>query len=159
MGILEIKKHLKGRKPKKVEKTDREAVVTNVSGEVKKTDIRIFNILEKDPGIEASISRGFNEANRFDPIDGLHLHDYLNKKKIETDKQDIEYLSSLSALIEPREEIRKKLEEARLTIVRIVFEPGYMWQFYHKGYKINAAIRDDSFYVLLDEAATRQKKN
>ena len=153
LGILEIKKHLKGKEPKKVEQTDKEAVITNAFDEVEKIDIRIYNILVKDGKIERSISRGFNEIIRLDPIDALYLQDYKNKKKLEINRQQIEHLSSQSGLLlpEPEKDVRKKLEKAELKVIRIVFEPGYMWQFYYQGNKINAVIWDESFYGLIDE--------
>ncbi len=153
-GLLEIRKHLRGQKPSKTEKGNRETVLINADGDSISIKNEIYNIYAENQLIDAALGKSFDVLEADESVDGFEM---LEKAKLlfRADRKDFKALSCPSVL--PEKDTRILKEDAILNVFKIVFEKGYKWQFYYKGIKIHAEIKDEAFYKAID-AGTKFSK-
>jgi hypothetical protein len=155
VGLIAIKKFLKGKKIKEVSQEEEITVITNQEGNVLKIDNMIFNIFDKSQIVKDSLSQNF-ESIRNDPsITGFEITDINEKPYIRVEREEFESLSLKSEELLEGERILT--EAATLNIVRLSFEESLKWDFYFKGNKISAKIKDPNFYDLIDKGESFAK--
>ncbi|GAB1468313.1 hypothetical protein MASR2M64_10290 [Candidatus Cloacimonadota bacterium] len=73
------------------------------------------------------------------------------KELVVIDRPDFELLSQTSNVLDlPTNLHVTTLSNVSVTIIKLSFERNYKWSFYYNGFKINASIRDLSFFEQID---------
>lgn len=154
-GLISLKKFLKGKKPKDVVQEANITIITNSEGDVINIDNRVFNIYDKSQYINDALSQNFESIQNDPAITAFEITDDNEKSYIRVEKEEFEFLSIKSAEISDKERI--VTEAATLNIVRLSFEENLKWDFYFRGNKISAKIKDPDFYQLIDKGESFAK--
>jgi len=149
VGLIEIKKFLKGRKAKSVDQKEDKTEITNENGDVLIIENLTFTIYEHSPIIEDALSQNFDSLNNDPSITGFEITDRDENSIIRVDREEFSDLSLKSEEITKDERIIK--EAAKLNIIRTSFNESLKWDFYYKGNKISAKIKDPNFYELINK--------
>lgn len=159
LGLFEIRKHLKGTEPKTVEPFVKEGEdyvkIENAHGDVYVEKSITYNIYSNNQPIQDAITNTFAEVKNDPNIDSFEIKAD-QAKVFRADKEDFITLSEKHEVTEV--DTRTKTDDnAELHIFKLVFRPGYKWEFYYKGNKIIAEIKDMDFYKSIDEGASFSK--
>ncbi len=149
VGLIQIKKFLKGKKPKEIQSQGEKTRIINIDGNVLIIENAIFNIYEHSPVIKDALSQNFDVLNNDPAITGFEITDKNEVPFVRVDKNEFVDLAQKSEEIEEGE--RKITEAATVNVVRVSFEENLKWDFYYRGIKISAKIADPSFYELIDK--------
>lgn len=149
VGLIELKKFLKGKKAKEVQQQGDKTKIVNKDGNVIIIENATFNIYEHSPVVKDALAQNFDVLNNDPAITGFEITDKNEKPLVRVDKSEFVDLSQKSEEVEEGE--RKIVEAATVNVVRVSFEENLKWDFYYRGIKISAKIADPSFYVLIDK--------
>jgi hypothetical protein len=149
VGLIELKKFLKGKKAKEVKQQGDKTRIINNEGNVLIIDNATFNIYELSPIVKDALTQNFDVLNNDPAITGYEITDKNEKPLVRVDKSEFVDMAQKSEEIEDGE--RKIVEAATVNIVRVSFEENLKWDFYYRGIKISAKIADPSFYELIDK--------
>ncbi|MHB8260600.1 MAG: hypothetical protein ACYDCN_05490 [Bacteroidia bacterium] len=149
VGLIQIKKFLKGKKAKEVTIEGDKTKIINKDGNVLIIENATFNIYEHNLTIKDALAQNFDALNNDPAITGFEITDKNEKPLVRVDKSEFVDLSQKSEEMEEGE--RKLVEAATVNIVRVSFEENLKWDFYYRGIKIAAKIADPSFYELIDK--------
>jgi hypothetical protein len=155
VGLIGVKKILKGKKPKSIEVGKEKTKITNQNGDILIVENITFNIYENSPIVKDALSQNFDSLNNDPSITGFEITDKDEKPIIKIDRNEFSDLSLKSEEISFDERIIK--EAATLNIVRLSFEESLKWEFYYKGNKISAKINDPNFYELINKGESFAK--
>ncbi len=155
VGLIEVKKFLKGRKPKSFEPQGDKTKIVNENGDVFIIENATINIYEYSPIVKEALAQNFDAINNDPSITGFEITDKTEKPIIRIEREDFSDLSLKSEEISNDERIIK--EAATLNIVRLSFEESLKWEFYYKGNKISARIKDPNFYELINKGESFAK--
>lgn len=154
-GIIAVKKFLKGKKPTSIELQGEKTKIINEKGDVLVIENATFNIYENSPIVKDALSLNFDALNNDPSITGFEITDKDEKPIIRVEKEEFSDLSLKSEEISNDERIIK--EAATLNIVRLSFEESLKWEFYFKGNKVSAKIKDPNFYELINQGESFAK--
>ena len=154
-GLISLKKFLKGRKPKDIKQEGDITIITNSEGDIINIDNRVFNIYDKSHYINDALSQNFESIQNDPAITAFEITDNNENPYIRVEKEEFEFLSIKSEEISDKERILT--EAATLYIVRLSFEENLKWDFYFRGNKISAKIKDPDFYQLIDKGESFAK--
>lgn len=149
VGIIELKKFLKGRKAKDVKHQGDKTTIINNDGNVLTIENATFNIYEHNATVRDALAQNFDVINNDPAITGYEITDRLERPLVRVEKNEFVGLSQKSEEIIEGE--RKLVEAATVNIVRLSFEDNLKWDFYYRGIKISARIVDPKFYELIDK--------
>lgn len=149
VGLIELKKFLKGKKAKEVQQQGDKTKIVNKDGNVIIIENATFNIYEHSPVVKDALAQNFDALNNDPAITGFEITDKNEKALVRVDKSEFVDLSQKSEEVEEGE--RKIVEAATVNVVRVSFEENLKWDFYYRGIKISAKIADPSFYELIDK--------
>jgi len=149
VGLIELKKFLKGKKPTKVQPEGDTTRIVNKDGNVFIIENATFNIYENSPVVKDALALNFDALNNDPAITGYEITDKNEKPLVRVSKNEFTDLSQKSEEIEEGE--RKLIEAATVNVVRVSFEESLKWDFYYRGIKISAKISDPKFYELIDK--------
>jgi hypothetical protein len=149
VGLIELKKFLKGKKAKEVQQQGDKTKIINKDGNVIIIENATFNIYENSPVVKDALAQNFDALNNDPAITGFEITDKNENTLVRVDKIEFVDLSQKSEEIEEGE--RKIVEAATLNVVRVSFEENLKWDFYYRGIKISAKIADPTFYELIDK--------
>ncbi len=155
VGLIGVKKFLKGRKPKSIEQTENKTKIANENGDILIIENSTFNIYENSSIVKDALAQNFDAINNDPSITGFEITDKDEKPIIRVEKEEFSNLSLKSDEIADDERIIK--EAATLNIVRLSFEESLKWEFYYKGNKISAKIKDPNFYELINKGESFAK--
>ena len=155
VGLIEVKKFLKGKKPKSVEPLQEKIKITNQEGNILIIENITFNIYENSPIVKDALSQNFDSINNDPSITGFEITDKDENPIIKIDKDEFADLSLKSEEISKDERIIK--EASTLNILRLSFEESLKWEFYYKGNKIPAKINDPNFYDRINKGESFAK--
>ncbi len=155
VGLIELKKFLKSRKPKDVKQEENITTITNQDGNVLVINNSIFNIYDKSPIVKDALSQNFESIQNDPSITGFEITDIQEKPYIRVNRDEFETMALKSEELSEGE--RVLTEAATLNIVRLSFEESLKWDFYYKGNKISAKIKDPNFYELIDKGESFAK--
>lgn len=148
-GIFSIRKFLKGNKPKSVKRIKDSIAIENNTGEITVVDHNTFNIYQTNTSVNESLSEVYSTLSQDPRVIAFKFLDRTEKPVFESDKSEFELCSEI---IDNQYDDKKiTVELATLNINKICFEKEYKWQFYYKGNKITAAIRDADFYKRIND--------
>lgn len=149
VGLIELKKHLRGKKPKDVTTSGSETKITNENNNVITINSNIYNIYDTNVVINDALSQNFDILDNDSAITGFEITDKNEKPYIRVDRVDFKDLTLKSEQIDDNK--KSIIELTRLNIVRLSFEENLKWDFYYRGNKISAKITDPNFYELIDK--------
>jgi hypothetical protein len=149
VGIIELRKFLKGKKPDKIEIKD-DKVIIHLDGVSIEIDKKTYNTYEKKPIIDQSLKKAFEVIEKDENVDGIKIKD--DKEKVLVNVPRNEFVE----FTEPNEifddiSYKEDITNQALTVNKLVFEKGYKWQFYLNGRKISAYVKDDEFMDRIDK--------
>src|SRR6218665_709601 len=137
VGLIQLKKFLKGKKAKEVQPQGDKTKITNKEGNVFIIENATFNIYEHSVAVKDALAQNFDALNNDPAITGFEITDKNESPFVRVEKSEAGE--------------RKMVEAATLNILRISFEENLKWDFYYRGYKISAKIADPSFYESIDK--------
>jgi len=149
VGLIELKKFLKGKKVKETQLQGDKTRIVNQEGNVILIENAVFNIYEHSPVVKDALAQNFDTLNNDPAITGFEITDKEERTLVRVDKSEFLDLSQKSEELEEGE--RKLVEAATVNVVRVSFEENLKWDFYYRGIKISAKITDPSFYELIDK--------
>lgn len=149
VGLIELKKFLKGKKAKEVQQQGDSTKIVNKDGNIIVIENATFNIYEHSPVVKDALAQNFDVLNNDPAITGFEITDKNEKALVRVDKTEFIDLSQKSEEIEEGD--RKIIEAATVNVVRVSFEENLKWDFYYRGIKISAKIADLSFHELIDK--------
>lgn len=147
VGVLQLKRFLKGKEPKNVEKKGDTVTIEGENNARITIDKRTYNIYNHNTVVNESISKNFETLDNDPSISAFEIS---GNKEINIPKEEFHDLARHNLLLEESQNIEID-HEAKLNIVKVVFEENYKWQFYYKGNKISANISDKKFYNRIDD--------
>jgi hypothetical protein len=155
VDLIEIKKHLKGKKPKEIKKDGSITVIINGDNNILNIDSDIYNIYDTNSVINDALSQNFDVLDNDAAITAFEITDKNENPYIIVERDNFKDLSIKSEQID---ENKKSITElTRLNIVRLSFEESLKWDFYYRGNKISAKITDPNFYKLIDNGESFAK--
>ncbi|NCA76935.1 MAG: hypothetical protein EOM90_11410 [Alphaproteobacteria bacterium] len=149
VGLIEIKKHLKGKKPKDVRKDGDTIIIINENNDILNISGDIYNIYETNSVVNDALSQNFDVLDNDPAITAYEITDKKENPYVIVERTDFKDLSLKSEQID--ENRKSIIELTRLNIVRLSFEENLKWDFYYRGNKISAKISDPNFYELIDK--------
>lgn len=142
--FIKLKLSLKGGKPQEIHKSGDEVEITNNEGDITIIDKRTYNLYKGNVIVNESITKNFETLREDDAIDGFKLTDKKGRPFIEIPKKDFNNLIPRNELLE-QETKTLNLQKVNLSIIKVVFEENYKWEFYYVGNKISTTMEDKSF--------------
>ena len=155
VGLIELKKFLKGDEPVKKVREGNKVKIENEKGEVIYVENFVQNIYENNTIVKDSLSKSFETLEDSDSITGFEVTDRNENPLVRVDKSDFQSMSKKSDDILEGE--RVSLVSATLNIIRISFEEKYKSDFYYNGNKISVKIKDPDFYKRVDKGESFSK--
>ncbi len=155
VGLIEIKKHLKGKKPKDLKADGSNVIIINENNNVLNISSTIFSIYENNPTINDAISQNFDIIDNDPAISAFEITNKDEVPYVRIEREDFKDLSIKSEFIDKNS--KNFIELTRLNIVRVSFEENLKWDFYYRGNKISARISDPKFYELIDKGESFAK--
>lgn len=149
VGLIELKKFLKGKKAKEVKHLGDKTKITNNQGDFLIIENATFNIYEHSPVVKDALTQNFDVLNNDPAITGFEITDKHERPLVRVDKSEFIDMAQKSEEVEDGE--RRIVEAATVNIVRVSFEENLKWDFYYRGIKISAKIADPNFYELIDK--------
>lgn len=149
VGLIEIKKVLKGKKPKEVKPEGDRTKITNENGDILIIENATFNIYENNTKVKDALSQNFDVINNDPAITGFELTDKNEVPIIRVEKDEFADMALKSDYFLEGE--RQLIEASTINIVRLSFEENLKWDFYYRGIKISAKIADPIFYELINK--------
>lgn len=148
LGIMEIRRRLKGKKPHKIE-LKKDKVIVTIDDTSIEVDAEIYKLYENNAVIDQAIKKGFEAINKDEDVTEVKILD--NKKTVLLDipRQEFVDFTEPNEIYEERT-VKEEPKQESLTIFKLVFDKGYKWQFYLKGRKISAYVKDNSFMDRID---------
>ncbi|MDR3187811.1 MAG: hypothetical protein LBT94_01310 [Prevotellaceae bacterium] len=154
-GVITIKKFCKGKKPKHIEENESHTTITNQNGDVITIDNLTFNIYENSTVVKDALSQNFEAIGNDPSITGFEVTDNQEKTIVRVDKSEFSDMAFKSEEILEGERI--VTEAATLNIVRLSFEDFLKWEFYYRGNRISAKIKDPDFQKIIDKGESFAK--
>lgn len=155
VGLIELKKFLKGKKEKSFENSGNKVKITNQEGQVLYVENFVQNIYNNNSIVKDALSQSFETLENDNSITGYEITDKNNKTLVRVDREEFEFISLKSEELSEGE--KNIVVAARLNIVRISFDDKLKSDFYFKGNKISAKINDVEFYNRVDKGESFAK--
>lgn len=155
VGLIKIKKHLRGKKPKEVKNDGSTTIIINENNNVLNISGDIYNMYETNSVVNDALSQNFDVLDNDPAITAFEITDKLENTYVRVDRTDFKDLSLKSEVID--ENRKSIIELTRLNIVRLSFEENLKWDFYYRGNKISAKISDPNFFELIDKGESFAK--
>jgi hypothetical protein len=155
VGLIELKKFLKGDEVKSKENLNGNIKIENQKGQVILIENLVYNIYENNSIIKDSLSQSFETLENDNSITGYEITDRNEKSLVRVDRDEFEYLSVKSEKILEGE--KTITIAATLNIIRISFDNKLKSDFYFKGNKISIKISDPNFQKSIDNGESFAK--
>jgi hypothetical protein len=148
-GLFEIRKFLRGQKPSNVKEEKNKIEIKNNLGQIKLIENNTYHIYQTSTMVNEALSDTYTTLSSDPKVTAFNLIDKTDKPVFSSDRSQF---NELSEIVELKDDDRKvSLELTTININKICFEKDYKWQFYYKGYKITAAIKDYEFFKRINE--------
>jgi len=148
VGLIELKKFLKGKRAKEIKHQGEKTKITNNEGNILIIENATFNIYEHSSLVKDALTQNFDVLNNDPAITGFEITDSNEVPLVRVDKEEFVDMAQKSEEVEEGE--RRIVEAATVNIVRVSFEENLKWDFYYRGIKISAKIADPNFFELID---------
>lgn len=157
VGLIELKKHLKGKTPKETRIEGNTIIIINETNNILNINSDIYNIYNTNIVINDALSQNFDIIDNDPAITAFEITDKNEKPYVRVDKADFKDLTLKSEQINDNN--KSIIELTRLNILRLSFEENLKWDFYYRGNKISAKISDPNFQELINNGEAFAKGN
>lgn len=148
--IFELFKHLKSKKPDKIEEKNNITII-NIDNRTFEIPSSIYKALQDNPKIRKELSKSFEKIEDDNEVEGVELLDKNMTTMVEVTKPEFGYFDKKSTEIILEEEIPKDkivtLDDQVMSVFKVVFSEGFQWQFIYQNNRINVKIEDDKFIL------------
>lgn len=152
-NLFNIKKHLKGKKPNSVEKSDSnsdQVKIENVEGDVYVVSGDIFRMYEKNPLYDQKMTKIISAANESETIEGIKLLDEKSETLSEIKRAEFAETGIANEMLDKsKRSIMKK--SIPVNPVKLSFQKGYKWKVILEGHSVNVDVEDDQFFEKIDK--------
>ncbi len=153
VGVIELRKFLKGEEPKSTSAVDTGVKVENVDGDVTIFDQKIVNIYQDNQMINDLLSRQFEKLNTDESVEYYSIRKDTDKNAevvFEANRND--FVNLQNKRIVSKESVRENIrQQIYLKIIKLVWNDDNKWAFLYDGNKISAFIKDPDFFVKIDD--------
>lgn len=150
-GLLTLKSFLGGKRPKSIEKKDKNTtIITNQNDNKTIVDNRVYNFFVSSPEANDAVSKAFEAINNEPGITAYEIQGRKGEQLARIEKPDF---AAMTEDLLPDDKNDRRVEEssAILTIIGLSFDESQRWEFSYKGRRINAKIKDPNFYERIDK--------
>lgn len=152
LGLLEIKRLLKGKKPDRVETTN-EGTTIIVEGNAQiAVNSNVFETYSSNERVNVAMSKMFTGIAENPEIHELEIK-APDIGEFRAEHADFAGMGRPNELL--AEEKKVSVERVHLVILKIVFEKARVWEFIYHGNKISAPVNDDAFWAEVDSQNVR----
>lgn len=155
VGLIELKKFLKGSEAKSKKVEGNRVKIENEKGQVIYIENFVNNIYENNTIVKDALSQSFETLENDNSITAYEITDRNEKPLVRVEKEDFEYLSLKSERILNDEKLLT--QSANLNIVKLSFDQKLKWEFYFKGNRITAKVEDPNFQKRIDNGESFAK--
>lgn len=142
VSLLNLKKHLKGSKPKEIKQIGDKIEIINRDGNVFITDNRTVNVYKENTIITGAFEKQFQRLEDDIAISDFKIMDENKKSIIQVPRDEFKNMR------EPQVEVIEKKttrEKAKLNVFKIVFDERSKWEVFYRGIRIPVKIQDEDF--------------
>lgn len=143
IGIVQLRKWSVGKKYTKITILDRGRIIVTVG----ERDFEVSEIcykLSQNPAIDKALAKGFEAIEKDESIDNIQVIDQEKKPVLSVARAEFVNFTATNENLEQKTQTETK--EEQLTVLKVVFDKGYKWQFYDKmGRKVSANMEDEAF--------------
>ncbi|WP_345162451.1 hypothetical protein [Pontibacter saemangeumensis] len=155
-GLYNLKQFLAGKKPAQETASNNGVTIQNQNGGTLTVTNHVYNIYTTNFTVNEAISKSFQTLENDESIAGFSITDVEEKPIITIPREDF------SALSEPNQIIEKDTDtidvpDAKLSIIKLSFDPKLKSDFYYEGRKITAKVIDQTFYRSIDQGRSFSK--
>lgn len=150
VGVYQIRKFLKGRKPSEKTSDNDRIQLTNQDGEQTNVNSIVYNFYNSNLSVKEALNNTFEALNTDRSVDEFEIIDEDEKPVFQVKKNDFPDLTDQDIdedLLPDQQSIRVR---TTISLFKIVFDKKYVWEFIYKGNKISAKIDDDNFFKKID---------
>lgn len=155
VGLIELKKFLKGKEIKSKEEFNNKIRIENENSEIIFIENFVYNVYENNTIVKDALSQSFETLENDNSITGYEITDRDENPLVRVSREDFEYLSLKSEKLNNDEKILT--QSASLNIVKLSFDNKLKWEFYFKGNKITAKVEDPNFQKRIDNGESFSK--
>ncbi len=155
VGLIELKKFLKGNEIKSKLESGDKIKIENEKGQVIFIENFVYNVYENNTIVKDALSQSFETLENDSSITGYEITDGNEKPLVRVDREDFEFLSLKSEKLNKDEKLLT--QSASLNIVKLSFDNKLKWEFYFKGNKITAKVEDPNFQKRIDNGESFSK--
>lgn len=142
-GVYSLAKFLRGKNPKSVESVNNSVTITKNDGNVTYIDKRVFNIYQ-NKSVRNSLSQEFETLNDDENVTSFELLDSSETPIVEVEREFFAEIADDEGVELTNNEQLQEITTT-LNIVALDLELKKKWDFYYKGHKISAKVKDESF--------------
>jgi len=149
VDIFRIKKFLQGEKPAKQEKINNgtQLKIEKSNGITINIDARAYHYHNSSQGISDALTKNFEKLNSDSEVSTFSLK--TEESEFTSDRNDFPILQQKQII--NKEEIKEIIfEDQPLFMFKLVWDASNKWGFVWNGVKIQAYIKDDSFFKRID---------
>ncbi len=155
VGLIELKKFLKGKPEKSSTVEGNKVKIENDKGQVIYIENFVSTIYENNAIVNDALSQSFETIENDISITGYEITDKNEAPLVRVEKEEFEFMSSKSEQVFDDEKV--VIQKANLNIVKVSFDSKLKWEFYFKGNKINAKVEDPTFQKRIDNGESFAK--
>jgi hypothetical protein len=149
VGVIELKKFLKGEAPAQKQDVDTGIKIENINGDVTVFDQKVVNIVLGNQSVNDLVSKQFEKLNSDETVESLTIQSK-DVKPFSADRNDFVRLQEKTVV--SKDSIKEIIRnEVRLKILKLVWNDGNKWAFVYDGNKISALIKDPDFFLQIDK--------
>lgn len=153
--FLELKKLLKEEREHTVESQGDKVKIKTNNGNVIIVENLTYQVYKNSPLANEAVAQNFETLQNDPSIEAFEITDSNENTLVKIEKFDFPQMSILHEEIDS--ETKTIYEVALLSILKVSFEPNLKWEFYHRGNKISAKIKDSTFMQLIDNGQAFSK--
>lgn len=155
VGIMEVKKFLKGSKPDSIEERPDGKINVSKNNAIATVNRRVYELYSKSQDINEHLEKMFDGLTENPEIEGF-LVESPGIAEFQVDSVEFPSMALPNDLLETNEEVIIK-ENVELSVLKLVFQRNRKWEFIFNGMKISAYIVDDSFWARVDRGESFRK--
>jgi len=141
----------KNGKPEKIRHVEKQKVeVSNNKNSTIIIDNRTLNLYQDSPRIRDNLRKTFARLKEAKEIDSFSIKDEDQKELFSLQNEEFEPMSSDKDEAEQRRQTEVKNNQ-ELSVFKVVFVENYKWEFFHKGNKIFASLKDEGFFDKIEK--------
>ena len=143
IGLVQLRKWSKGKKYTKITILDRGRIIVTI-GDREFEVSEVSYKLSQNPAVDKALVKGFEAIEKDENIDNIQVIDESKTPVLSVARTEFVNFTVPNENFEQKTQIETKQEQ--LTVLKVVFDKGYKWQFYDKlGRKVSANMEDDAF--------------